>query len=136
MEDSILKLMEDLKQKCTLNDKLFMQEAGITQAEYNFFIVICSCDEIVSNVVAEKMNLSLSRVSRVVDNLVNKKLIRRRSDKKDRRAIKLSLTESGKKLKHDLEAYRKECELRFLDNLSEEEMLIIKESFFKVLSIL
>ena len=131
-----MKLLEDLKQKCSLNDELFMQEAGITQAEYNFFIAICSFDEIVSSVVAEKMDLSLSRVSRVIDNLVNKKLMRRRSDKKDRRAIKLSLTQSGKKLKHNIEAYRKECELRFLDNLTEDELLLIKESFFKVLSLL
>ena len=82
------------------------------------------------------MDLSLSRISRVVDKLVNKKYLTRKTDSSDRRAIKLTLTKEGKNLKKEIEEYRKECELRIIKNVSDKELNTIKKSFYTILELL
>lgn len=136
MDKNILELLYELKKKCIINDDAFMSKADLTQAEYHFFIAISTCDEINSNIIAKNMGLSLSRISRVIDKLVNKKYLTRKTDSSDRRAIKLALTEEGKKLKNEIEDYRKDCELRIIKNVSDKELETIKKSFFTILELL
>lgn len=45
--------------------------------------------------LAEKMPLDPSRMSRVVDQLVSRRLLRRRRSKTDRRVVNLALTDTG-----------------------------------------
>jgi DNA-binding MarR family transcriptional regulator len=136
MGKNILDLLYELKKKCIINDDTFMSKANLTQAEYHFFIAISSCDEINSNTVAKKMDLSLSRISRVIDKLVNRKYLIRKTNTSDRRAIKLTLTKDGKELKKQIEEYRNDCELKIIKNVSTEELDLIKKSFNTILELL
>ena len=136
MDKNILELLYELKKKCLINDEAFMSKANLTLAEYHFFIAISSCNEINSNIIAKKMDLSLSRISRVIDMLVKRKFLTRKTDSSDRRAIKLSLTKEGKDLKKQIEEYRKDCEFKIVKNVSSKELDIIKKSFTKVLELL
>lgn len=136
MDKNILELLYELKKKCIINDDAFMVAADLTQAEYHFFIAISTSDEINSNLIAKKMDLSLSRISRVVDKLVNNGYLTRETDISDRRAIKLALTKEGEKLKKDIIEYRKECELRIVKNVSDKELETIKKSFFTIIELL
>ena len=136
MNENILELLSKLKKKCIVNDETFMAKANLTHAEYHFFVVMNADDTIKSNLIAEKMELSLSRISRVVDKLVLKKLMTRKTDKKDRRVINLALTKSGITLKKEIAEYRKECEARITENISNKELEVIKESFNKILEVL
>ena len=52
----------------------------------------------------ERMELSSSRLTRIVDGLVTKKLVRRSSGEKDRRTIEITLTPEGSKVQQDLNA--------------------------------
>ena len=83
-----------------------------------------------------KTGLSLSRISRVVDKIVNKGYMTRETHSSDRRAIKLELTKEGRKLMNRITNYRKECELRILKNVSNKELDTIKRSFDTVLKLL
>ena len=82
------------------------------------------------------MNLSLSRISRVINKLVKREYLTRNSDTIDRRTIKLALTEKGKKVKERIEKYRKDCELKIIKNLSTKELDHIKNSFNTILELL
>ena len=136
MDKNILDLLYELKKKCIINDDAFMSKANLTQAEYHFFIAISSCDEINSNIIAKKMDLSLSRISRVIDKLVKRNFLTRKTDSSDRRAIKLTLTKEGKALKKQIEEYRKDCELKIVKNVSTKELDLIKKSFYTILELL
>ena len=136
MDKNILELLYEMKKKCIINDDAFMAEANLSYAEYNFFIAICKCEEINSNIIAKKMGLSLSRISRVIDKLVTRGFLTRKTDSSDRRAIKLVLTEEGDKLKNQIKEYREECEFKIISNVSAKELAIIKESFNTVLGLL
>lgn len=65
------------------------------------------------NDISRRLNLSVSATSRLIDELVRKRLIGRKEDQDNRRAKNLSLTASGK---------------TFMDNLSIERVKIIKQS--------
>lgn len=136
MDKKILDFLYELKKKCISNDDVFLSQSDLTQAEYHFFIALGSFDEINSNAVAKKMDLSLSRISRVIDKLVNKGYLSRTIDNSDRRAIKLELTKEGKKVKSEIEDYRKECELKIMKNVSSTELETIKKSFNTILELL
>ena len=136
MDKNILDLLYELKKKCIINDDAFMSGANLSQAEYHFFIAISSCDEINSNIIANKMDLSLSRISRLIDKLVKRKFLTRKTDSSDRRAIKLALTKEGKALKKQIEEYRKDCEFKIIKNVSTKELDLIKKSFHTILELL
>jgi len=136
MNENILDLLYELKKKCVISDDAFMLKADLTQAEYHFFIAISSCDEINSALIAKKMDLSLSRVSRVLDKLVKRKFLIRKTNSNDRRAIKLKLTKEGEELKKQIEEYRKDCEYKITNSLSGKELADIKKSFYRVLDLL
>ena len=135
-EKNILELLYELKKKCIINDDAFMSDANLSQAEYHFFITVNINEEIKSNTIAKKMNLSLSRISRVINKLVKREYLTRNSDTIDRRTIKLALTEKGKKVKERIEKYRKDCELKIIKNLSTKELDHIKNSFNTILELL
>ena len=136
MDKNILDLLYELKKKCIINDDVFMSRANLSQAEYHFFIAISSCDEINSNIIANKMELSLSRISRLIDKLVKRKFLSRKIDRSDRRAIKLALTKEGKVLKKQIEEYRKDCEFKIIKNVSTKELDLIKKSFHTIIELL
>ena len=136
MDKNILDLLYELKKKCTINDDAFMAESNLSYAEYNFFIAISKCDEINSTIIAKKMGLSLSRISRVIDKLVTRGFVTRKIDSRDRMAIKLVLTKQGGKLKNQIAEYRKKCENKITGKVSAKELTIIKESFTTILGLL
>ncbi|UCE07343.1 MAG: MarR family transcriptional regulator, partial [bacterium] len=54
------------------------------------------------NQMAQEMSLTSSRVTRIIDSLVAKKMVVRESGANDRRVYNLSLTPKGEKLANDL----------------------------------
>lgn len=68
---------------------------GITISQCHTLIEIGRVKEVSLNDLAELLNLDKSTTSRAVNNLVDQGLIERKADEKDRRYIKIRLTESG-----------------------------------------
>jgi len=71
---------------------------GLTQAELRCLRYF-NTDEIINNkAIADRMNLSPSRLTRIIDGLVKKRLVIRELNTEDRRYMKVSLSESGSSL--------------------------------------
>ncbi|OYT17241.1 MAG: hypothetical protein B7C24_03570, partial [Bacteroidetes bacterium 4572_77] len=88
MDDiKILDLIHNIKKKCAYRDSKFFKQHDITQAEYNMLFCLKNCKVFNSYVVADKMQLSLSRVSRIIDKMVSKGFLYRTVNEVDRRAI-------------------------------------------------
>lgn len=75
---------------------------------------IIDCDKTVNvNDISNKLNLSMSATSRMIDELVKKELIQRKEDQDNRRAKIISLTPAGE---------------TFMNNISVERVKIIELS--------
>lgn len=137
MEDStILDLIYELKKKCIQRDEDFFNSHDISQAEYNMFICLKNCKNFNSYSVAEKMHLSLSRVSRIIDKMVNKELLTRSTNKQDRRAIDIKMTSKGKEVMDKITEYRNNREEMLKSKISLKEKEEISISINKLIEIL
>jgi len=137
MEDpTILDLIYELKKKCIQSDEDFFNSLDISQAEYNMFICLKNCKHFNSYSVAEKMQLSLSRVSRIIDKMVNKEFLTRTTNKLDRRAIDIKMTPKGKDVMNKIIEYRSKRDKKLESLISGEEKKEISVNLNKLIDIL
>jgi DNA-binding MarR family transcriptional regulator len=71
---------------------------SLTQAEFRCLRLFGSDETINNKAIAERMNLSPSRLTRIIDGLVQKEYIIREIDPNDRRNMKVSLSTKGQLL--------------------------------------
>lgn len=80
--------------------------------------------------LAEQINLSLSRVSRIIDALQARELVERQPCPRDARAINAQLTPAGLDLVRDAQRTHFDgVQRRFFDRVSPEEVLTLAEVF-------
>ena len=82
------------------------------------------------------MDLSLSRVSRIIDKLVIDGFLKRENDKNDRRIINIKLSKKGQDLKKQIENFRTECETRITESIPSSKLNIIREGFEDIINVL
>ena len=133
---TILDLLNDLRKKCIANDDELMNSLNISLAEFNFFLIIDADKILSSEWLAENMNLSLSRVSRIIDRMVINGLLIRNIDPNDRRAIKLELSEKGLYIYKRVILNKIDCEKNIRENLSTEESQELESNLKRILSLL
>ncbi len=75
--------------------RLEMERSDLRPYEFAVMQLFCQRSDWTATQLAEKLPLDPSRISRVVDQLVNRRLLRRRRSKTDRRIINLVLTDTG-----------------------------------------
>jgi len=100
---------------------------GLTQAEFRCLRLFGTDESLNNKTIAERMNLSPSRLTRIIDGLVKKRYIRREIDPNDRRNMKVNLSKKGKTLVQQLnKAYVDIHEEILMDiDPSQHEQLII-----------
>jgi Transcriptional regulators len=92
-----------LERKLGVLEECQIQCGNITMAQCHALVEVGRAKNISLNELAEILNLENSTMSRTVNNLVNKELVKRDIDQKDRRYVTISLTESGYKHFEDIE---------------------------------
>ena len=127
MGSEILGLVFEMKKKCAAIDNQLMDQLHLSQSELLFFSSLDQCIGVSSPELAKNMDLSPSRISRVIEKLVVDGYLDRNTDKSDRRAITLCLTDEGKKVKAEIDKSRNECETRLLKILPDSEIEKFKE---------
>ena len=100
---------------------------GLTQAEFRCLRLFGTDESLNNKTIAERMNLSPSRLTRIIDGLVKKRYIRRNIDSNDRRNMKVLLSTKGKALVQQLnKAYVDIHEEILMDiDPSQHEQLIV-----------
>ncbi len=74
----------------------------LTQAEFRCLRLFGTDESLNNKTIAERMNLSPSRLTRINDGLVKKRYIRREIDPNDRRNMRVNLSKKGKSLVQQL----------------------------------
>lgn len=129
-------IINSFKQKCLLNDCEAREGLGLNPAEYDFFNITHKIKVLEPSHIASLMDLSLSRLSRVIDNLVKGGYIKRTISEKDRRAINLSFTKKGKEMQTKVNSYKKACEEKIASALSPEEFSSLKDNLLTLSNLL
>ena len=127
MEKNIVDLIIELKKGCMKDEKQIRTLCNISLAEYQGIMKINTTERITCNILSEKMGLSPSRGSRIIDGLVRKGYLLRTTNPEDRRSFVLSLSSKGIKIRKQIEQERNNCEYRLRKNLSAREVGLIKE---------
>ena len=85
--------------------------------------------------VAERVVLSRSGLTRLVDRLEEKELLRRETDPQDRRSFYLHITEEGvSAMRSAWPIYARAIQAHFADTLSEEEAAVLAKVFAAILA--
>lgn len=129
----IMGMVYEMKKKCTNVDQRLMDEFNLSQSEYLFFSSLDNCQVISSSELSKHMDLSASRVSRVVDKLVINGFLDRNTDSSDRRAIILCLTSKGQQIKSRIDQERLKCEEQLLRVIPSEEVEKLREIIGKII---
>ncbi len=134
--ESIIDLVCELKKKCIESDNQFIAKLDISDSEYNFMKALINCRHLNSKAVAKRMGLSLSRVSRILDSMVQKGYVLRWQDEKDRRTINIRLSDKGEELKIIIVKFRQECDDKIFASLPENEINLLQNSLKTIISVL
>jgi DNA-binding MarR family transcriptional regulator len=92
----------------------------VTLTQYRSLVVLASRGPQSVAALAEELGVTPSTVSRLCDRLVRKRLVARREDRRDRRAVRLALTATGRALV-DAVTERRRVEIAVLLNAIPEE---------------
>ena len=127
MEKKLVDLIIELKKGCIEDEKQIRTLCNVSLAEYKAVLEIEKKERITCNVLSEKMGLSVSRGSRIIDSLVKKGYLLRMENPEDRRSFVLSLSSKGAEIKKQIEQERNNFEYRLRKNLSVREIKLIKK---------
>jgi DNA-binding MarR family transcriptional regulator len=92
----------------------------VTLTQYRSLVVLASRGPQSVAALAEELGVTPSTVSRLCDRLVRKGLVRRREDRRDRRAVRLALTPVGRALVDAVTERRRTEIAGLLDGIPEE----------------
>ena len=127
MEEKLIDLIIELKKGYMEDEKQIRTLCNVSLAEYQGIMKINTTERITCNILSEKMGLSISRGSRIIDSLVRKGYLLRMENPEDRRSFVLSLSSKGTEIKKQIEQERNNFEYRIRKNLSVREVKLIKE---------
>ncbi len=82
--------------------------------------------------LADNIMLAVSTLTGIVDNLVEKKLVRRERSEEDRRIVRVKLTPKGKDIYQAHEENHMQMSFGLLNSLDEEEQELLVQLFRKI----
>jgi DNA-binding MarR family transcriptional regulator len=136
MNARIIDLVIVLKNSCIFKEELVMEEFSLSPAEYRGILSIQPGNWISCGELAQKMGISVSRGSRVIDKLAKKGFIRQSDDSSDKRFMRLILASKGLKLKKKIDTMLEKCEQEIKSKIPKSELKVFLNSIDKLTSIL
>lgn len=132
----IIEALTILKNHCTTNLETIRLKMKLTPAEFNGIISIDKNEKLTCQDLSNKMGLSPSRGSRVINKLISKGYLKEERNQLDKRCNFISLTADGKKVKEKIDGLFKECEAELESKLTKDELKELMSSLEKLIKIL
>jgi MarR family transcriptional regulator, organic hydroperoxide resistance regulator len=117
----ISKLLRDVNSLVQDNFKEYFCEIGLTPPQIMVAGLLCNKKSMKISEISEKINLSNSTVSGIVDRLEKIQAVKRVRDEKDRRVVRVELTEEFEKINVDFYGKIKSYFEDLLSDCSEED---------------
>ncbi|MDF2570301.1 MAG: MarR family protein [Sporomusa sp.] len=99
--EDIGELLQRTVRICQLFEREQIKEHGFTSSQCHILLEILKNETLTINEISAKMNLQISTITRIMDNLVRDQLLVRKRVSHDKRIVEAALTEKGK-----IEAYK------------------------------
>ena len=129
--EMLANLTFNLLARCQEKESHLAEEHNLLEAELKCLRLMSSEESLNNKDVSEKMNLSPSRITRIMDGLVKKGYMTREINKSDRRNMILSLSKKGKNLTNKLNTAFIEIHreiLKEIDESQHESLLVAMEN--------
>ncbi len=126
-ENKIIDILADIQNKCRAKEDEIRESLGLSLAEYKALLCIKIGEKITCHEFSERMGLSLSRGSRVIDKLFQQGFIDRLDCNADRRSKNIILTESGRMIWRKIDKNRQKCEDRLAASYSRDRYNALKD---------
>jgi DNA-binding MarR family transcriptional regulator len=114
-------LIGDITQCCQEKTLYQANKFGLTQAEMKCLLLFKEERYLTVKGLAQKLEVAKSRVTRIIDGLVKKRLAQRIDDPEDARVILISLTPEGQKQVEALDVFLKDLHHQLLRELKEDD---------------
>jgi DNA-binding MarR family transcriptional regulator len=111
---------------------MYIQKFGLSVSQWKVLPIVGYHGPMSAKDVGERTSLEPEKVTRAVDQLVDRAFVTRRSDPKDRRRVVLSLTAKGREVFRESEQLRGVIEAEFLDALRPKERLLFHRLLCKL----
>lgn len=110
--------------------------SGITGSQFFVLQKISAKGRLTVSEVADKLSVSLSAITALVDRLVQAGLVVRSRDEQDRRLVWLEATEKGRKILASCMEGRRQVAAKYFGQLSDGDLEKLLEIYDKVLTML
>jgi DNA-binding MarR family transcriptional regulator len=107
----------ELLEHCQVKREKMAERLHLTVAEFKLLRGFRVDETLSVNDLAKRIELSSSRLTRIIDGLVEKGLVWREIGSRDRRVMEISLTPKGRKIQEELEEMYVKTHLDILDLL-------------------
>jgi DNA-binding MarR family transcriptional regulator len=132
----IIDLVIALKHSCLVKEDSIREEFSLSPAEYRGIISINPGEAVKGNELSEKMGLSVSRGSRVIEKLTKKGYLKRTGNSSDRRCLTIALADKGLRVKNKIDRMLDQCEREFESKIPKSEIKSFINSLDKLTAIL
>ncbi|MBI2855033.1 MAG: winged helix-turn-helix transcriptional regulator [Chloroflexi bacterium] len=117
-------------------DQMCVSRHGITVSQSSTLMAFPLKSEITMNELSETMGLANSTMTRAVDHLVQKDLVTRRQDDRDRRVVLVGLSPEGQELRRRLETEKQLLFQELVRDIPEEQRAATLHALVLVIEVL
>jgi len=119
--NDIQQLTYELVRYNAICDRVCVDELGVTASQGYIILALPETGSLTMNDLSIKMKLANSTMTRMADQLIQKKMIAREADLDDRRIVRVRLTEPGQNVKMRLKKAMQELFSQILADIPEGE---------------
>lgn len=125
LADNLAETTYNFFSSCDEKENNLARLKGLTQVEFRCMRLF-KANEITNNKkIAARMNLSPSRLTRIIDGLVSKGFVKREIDREDRRNMKLYLSDNGCGFIQSINSEYNEVHCKMLEEVKPEHREVV-----------
>lgn len=132
-EGKLVDILDELKKECVANEEKIRRSLDLSEAEYNGLLCLNKGEKITCQEFSARMNLSVSRGSRVIDMLFEKGYLDRVDCFEDRRCKNVKLTRNGAAIRRKIDSHRQDREQKLAADYSEQKLAMLKKELRRLI---
>ena len=125
-DEKLLDILVSLGKKCSSFEAVPRKRWGLSPSEYRCLICLLPEEKISCQHLSERVELSVSRSSRIIEGLYRKGFLERADCTSDRRCKEVWLTARGIQARLNIHSHLELCEERLLAEIPEERLAGLK----------
>ena len=125
--EKLIDIVEQIRVKCLAKEEEIRQILSLAETEYKGLLYFDGLERITCQEFSARMNLSVSRGSRIIDRLYAEGYIDRADLSSDRRCKNIWLTKKGIAIRRRIDEQRRLCEEKLTSDYSETKINKLKK---------